>query len=270
MPTLSLQGISLHYEVTGAGPPLLLLHGLGSSMRDWTRQVAYFRHHYRVVTVDLRGHGQSSKPPGPYRMTDFAQDVASLITALDLAPAHVVGLSMGGMIGFQLAVDRPDLLRTLTVVNSVPAMPNRGFRNRLWWLVRWGFVRLFSMRTVGWALGWLLFPDRRSLRRELARRWAQNDKRAYLASMKAIAGWSVRARLPEITCPTLVLTADHDYTSVDHKRAYTARIPDARVEVIPDTRHALPVEQPEAFNETLLRFLKAHETAGASSAREAP
>lgn len=263
MPYQDVRGISLYYEVTGSGPPLLLLHGLGSSTRDWQFQTEAFADRYRVVTLDLRGHGRSDKPPGPYSMPLLARDVARFMEAGGLESAHVVGMSMGGMVGLQLAADHPGRVRSLTIVNSVAAIPVRTWQQRLVWYGRRLLVQLLGMGAVGWVLAHRLFPHegQDALRSEFARRWAENDRRAYLASIDAIAGWSVRARLPEIACPTLYLTADQDYTPVRLKRACAARMPDARVTVIPATRHALPVEHPEAFNAALGRFLE--EAAGA-------
>ena len=83
----------------------------------------------------------------------------------------------------------------------------------------------------------------------------QNDKRAYLASLDAIIGWGVRERLKRITCPTLVISADRDYTPVERKREYVAEMPNARLLVIENSRHATPLDQPERFNSALLAFL---------------
>ena len=93
MPTANLGDIRLHYDTTGNGEPLLLTHGLGSSARDWENQVGYFADRYRVVTPDLRGHGKSDKPSGPYSIPLFTNDIAELVTTLDLGPTHVVGHS---------------------------------------------------------------------------------------------------------------------------------------------------------------------------------
>lgn len=258
MPWQRIGDVELYYEVAGRGVPLLFLHGLGSSSRDWKRQVSHFAEYYRVLICDMRGHGRSSKPPGPYSVELFAADTAELAEALDLVPAHVVGLSMGGMVGLQLAADRPALVRSLTVVNSLPEVRVQSLRRRWKFFVRRLFVRLFGMRAVGRVLARRLFPEaaHAEIREEFARRWAKNDKEAYLASIDAIAGWSVAQRLSVITCPTLFITADQDYTSVAEKRAYAAQMPNADVKVIPNARHAVPVERPEAFNEVLEAFLE--------------
>jgi 3-oxoadipate enol-lactonase len=257
MPKLSLGEISLSYEVTGEGQPLLFIHGLGSSGRDWELQVAFFSPHYRVVTFDLRGHGQSDHPPGPYSIRLFAADTAGLIERLGIAPAHVVGLSLGGMVAFQLAVDRPDLLRSLVIVNSGPEFVVRSFKDLLGVVQRFLIVRLLGMRRMGEVLAERLFPkpEHAPIREMFAARWAENDRRAYEAAMRAIVGWSVTEHLGEINIPTLVVASDQDYTPVAVKEAYVARMPRAELVVIEDARHAVPVEHPEAFNLALQAFL---------------
>jgi 3-oxoadipate enol-lactonase len=131
MPTLSIDDIQIAYQHIGAGEPVLLIHGLGSSARDWEFQTPALAARYQVIAADLRGHGGSSKPRGRYRITRFATDMAELLQGLAAAPAHVVGLSLGGMVALELALSRPDLVRSLVVINSGPAAPASTLRERL-------------------------------------------------------------------------------------------------------------------------------------------
>ncbi|WP_275546913.1 MULTISPECIES: alpha/beta fold hydrolase [unclassified Pseudomonas] len=257
MPYFDNDGCQLHYEDYGHGAPLLLVHGLGSSTRDWEYQIPVLARHYRVIALDVRGHGRSDKPQEAYRIADFADDVAALIDHLQLPPVHLVGISMGGMIGFQLGVERPELLRSLTIVNSGPEVKAKSARDWLEIAKRWTLSRLLSLETIARALAKLLFPrpEQAELRRKVEERWPQNDKRAYLASLDAIIGWGVREHLARITCPTLVISADRDYTPVERKREYVAEMPNARLLVIENSRHATPLDQPERFNSALLAFL---------------
>ena len=250
-------GCSLHYEEYGQGPPLLLLHGLGSSCRDWEYQIPVLAEQYRVIAMDMRGHGRSDKPRERYSIRGFAGDVEALIEHLNLGPVHVVGLSMGGMIGFQLAVDQPHLLKSLCVVNSAPQVKIQSADDAWQYAKRWGLARLLSMETLGKAIGRNLFPkpEQDDLRRKIASRWAENDKRAYLASFDAIVGWGVQQKLARITCPTLIISADRDYTPVSLKEAYVKLIPHAKLVVIKDSRHATPLDQPQEFNRVVLEFI---------------
>ena len=118
MPLTRVGDIDVYYEKRGSGEPVLLIHGLGSSTEDWEYQVERLASRYTVVSYDVRGHGQTGKPRGRYSVAQFASDAAGLIERLGLGPVHVQGISMGGMIAFQLAVDKPDLVRSLTIVNS--------------------------------------------------------------------------------------------------------------------------------------------------------
>jgi pimeloyl-ACP methyl ester carboxylesterase len=261
MPRLRINGIDLYFEVMGQGQPVLFIHGLGSSSRDWEPQTACFARRYQVVTFDLRGHGQSEKPPGPYSMPLFASDAAELLKALGLAPAHVVGISLGGMIALQLAADSPALVRSLVIANAGPEYVVRTLKERWQVASRLLMVRLLGMRRLGEVLGKRLFPKpgQIALRQLFAKRWAENDPRAYLASMHAIIGWSVTDRLAGIGVPTLVVAADQDYTPVAVKAACVARMPRAELIVIQDSRHATPVEHPTPFNEATMAFLSRQE-----------
>jgi pimeloyl-ACP methyl ester carboxylesterase len=257
MPTVPVDDAELYYEEEGEGEPLLFVHGLGSSSRDWFEQVPHFADRYRVITCDLRGHGRSSVTRGPYRMAGFARDVAVLLRRLDAAPAHVVGLSMGGMVALELAAGAPALVRRLVVINSVADVRLRSWSDVWFYLSRRLAVQALGMRRVGRriARGLFVHPHQEELRREFARRWARNDKQAYLWSIDAIMGWSVADRLGRITAPTLLISSDHDYTPVATKTRMAARMPDARLTVIDDTRHAAPVESPEAVNAAIDKFL---------------
>ena len=261
MPYFDHEGCSLHYETYGDGSPVLLVHGLGSSAQDWEYQIPALAAHYQVIAVDVRGHGRSDKPHERYSIPGFSADIEALLEHLQLGPVHLVGLSMGGMIGFQLAVDQPQLLKSLTIVNSAPQVKVKSFDDFRQFAKRWLLARVFSMETIGKGLGRNLFPkpEQADLRNKIAKRWAQNDKRAYLASFSAIVGWGVQEKLSRIACPTLIVTADHDYTPVAQKQSYTRLIANAELIVIEDSRHATPLDQPEAFNRVLMRFLTALE-----------
>ncbi|MFJ3482003.1 alpha/beta fold hydrolase [Pseudomonas sp. NPDC090202] len=260
MPYFEHDGCALHYETFGQGEPLLLVHGLGSSAQDWEYQIPALAARYWVIAVDVRGHGRSDKPHERYSIPGFSADIEALLDHLQTGPVHLVGLSMGGMIGFQLAVDQPPLLKSLCIVNSSPQVKVKSFSDFRQVAKRWVLARLVSMEAIGKGLGRNLFPkpEQAELREKVARRWAQNDKRAYLASFDAIVGWGVQEHLSRISCPTLIVTADRDYTPVALKQAYAALIRDARVVVIEDSRHATPLDRPDKFNQVLLEFLAAH------------
>jgi pimeloyl-ACP methyl ester carboxylesterase len=111
MPYVCIDETRLYWSECGDGPPLVLVHGLGSSGRDWAAQVERFADRYRVLRMDLRGHGRSERARGPYSIAQFARDVAVFLRRQEAAPAHVMGLSMGGMVALELAAGAPALVR---------------------------------------------------------------------------------------------------------------------------------------------------------------
>lgn len=252
-----INGIAVHFDVHGSGDPVLFIHGLGSSARDWQLQVEHFSSRYTVITYDVRGHGASEKTSSPYSIRQFASDAKALLDHLGIESACVVGISMGGMIAFQLAVDEPTAVDGLVIVNAVPEFKPRSFGQRLHTVQRFLIVRLLGMRGVAKILAARLFPgpSHARLREQFIERWSANDKRAYLASMRAIVGWSVVERVSEITIPTLFVAAEHDYTPVALKRSYAEKMPNARLEVIADSRHATPIERPDELNKLIDEFL---------------
>jgi pimeloyl-ACP methyl ester carboxylesterase len=260
MPRTTADGCELHYEVTGRGEPVLLLHGLGSCSLDWERQTPALEERYTVITLDVRGHGRSGKPRGPYSMSLFARDVAHVLHELAVGPVHVVGISMGGMIAFQLAVDAPGLVRTLTVINSAPAVVPKTVSQWLTVQLRLWLPRLFGLRWLAERIAAVNFPrpEQEADRRLLAERLASNDPAAYRAATMAIIGWSVADRIGDIPCPTLIVSGDHDYTPLSLKEAYAAQMRDARVCVIAGSRHVTTHDQPAALNRVLLEFLAEH------------
>ncbi len=259
MATMRANGIDLYYEVTGEGQPLVFVHGLGSSTQDWEHQVPVFAKSYQVITFDLRGHGRSAKPAGPYDVPMFAHDLAGLLLGLDIPAAHVVGISLGGGVAFEFAIDYPVQTKTLTIVNSSPTLgPVEQVQPEI--ERRVGIVQQLGMGAMGQALATGLFPkpEQAPLRDTFVGRWAQNDPNAYIAATRSMLGWNVMNRLGEIKCPALIISADQDYSPVAVKEMYVKLMSNAKLAVIPDTHHAVPIEKPDEFNRVLQEFLAQH------------
>ena len=257
MPFINLETTEIYYEIHGQGDPLLLIHGLGSSSRDWEMQLPQFSKHFQVINIDLRGHGRSAKNPGPYSMMLFAEDVAQLIQELGLSPVHVLGISLGGMVAFQMVLDCPEVIRSLVIVNSLPELIAHNFKDRTDYWKRLLIVRIFGLEKMGQVLAERFFiePEQEGLREIFAQRWAKNHKPSYLASLNAGFGWSVLDRLGEIRVPTLVIGAEGDYFSNEEKDRYTRLIPNAELVIVENSRHALPAEKPAEFNKIVEEFL---------------
>lgn len=266
MPHSKVGDCKIYYEEQGNGDVVVLLHGLGSSILDWEWQIPALSKQYRVISMDMRGHGRSDKPPGPYSVARFAADVAAVLDELAVGPAHIVGISMGGMIAFQLAVDAPKHIRSLVILNSGPALVPRTLKEKFVVVLRRGMLRVLGLPGLAKKVAAMNLPrpDQAALRDTLAARLADNDLAAYRASMEALFGWSVEERIGAIECPVLVLSGDQDYTPVAAKHAYAAKLRNARVEVIANSRHVTPYDQPEALNRSLLGFFAEQTKEGAS------
>lgn len=248
----------LSYRIDGdRGPLLLLLHGLGSCAADWVLQVGALRGHFRCLTVDLPGHGDSPMPAGWPTLRDMANDVAGLLLELAEGPAHLVGLSLGGGVALVLALERPELVRSLTVVNASASLSGG------WQRIPSSIVRLALL--LGGPMDWLgawvargLFPAaHQSQLRELTRqRIAGNSRLSYLKSAVAILRFDLRNRVSQIATPTLVVAGDRDRTVLlKAKRALAAAIPEARLHIVEGSGHATPLDAAERFNAILLDFL---------------
>jgi len=222
MPEAIANQVSIHYQITGSGPPLLFLHGLGSSGRDWENQVEQSSEDNTVITIDFRGHRQSAKPPGPYSIPLFASDVWGVLDEIDIGPVAVVGISEDPG-----AVEEDD--RSFHRHEKDGRGPRGG-----------------------------LFPDEDMVeeRATLIERWAENDKDAYRDAFQAILDWEgVREQRASREKPMLVVASDGDYVAVEAKQPFNDLMPAAQMVVIENAHHAVPVERPERFNEVLDEFL---------------
>lgn len=263
MPAVGLGDVTIHYEAHGptGAVPIVLLHGLGSSSADWAFQRTALAARHRVLAPDLRGHGRSSRPRERLTVTGMARDVAALLTRLDAPPAHVVGLSLGGCVAQALALDRPDRVRSLTLVNAFARPAAAGPRGALRLATRLGLLACAPMSVVAAHVARGLFPraDQRALYRAAVASLAGNPRRTYLASLRALLGFDVRRRLGELRCPTLVIAGDRDHTvPLASKRLLQQGIPGAELLVVTDSGHATPYDQADRFNTALLAFIDAH------------
>lgn len=266
MPVAELPGVRLHYEeagpTEGTAPPLVLLHGIGASRRDWEFNVPAFARHYRVITPDLRGFGLSERS-GNYGVATFASDIWLLLERLGVADFHLIGHSMGGAVALQMAVDRPERIRRLVAADTLPSFQANSFGKRILFAYRYLMMGVFGPQRLSSAVAAKLFPnpDQQALRERATSGGLANDRGVYLETLKALLGWNVLDRLERLTMPVLVLAAEHDYFPVSDAEAFARMLRDARLKIFPGMHHALPLEAPQAFNTAVLRFL-AGETEG--------
>lgn len=259
MPDITISHLRIHYEESGSGDAILLLHGLGSCGQDWTLQVPALENKFRVIAPDMRGHGQTDKPRSGIRVAHLASDVIGLLDALSVERAHAVGLSLGGCVAQQLALDAPARVRSLALVNTFAHLEPANPRHALMLVSRLTVLGLRGLPAQAHYIAARMFPkpEQEMLRKLAAERIASNDAATYRRLMLAIRAFDVRNRLGEIKCPTLVIAGDRDTTvPLRPKQLLVARIPGARFELIADSGHATPIDQPGVFNQLLIGFLE--------------
>jgi len=246
---------------SGSGPAVLLIHGLGWDHSLWNPTIEQFSPHYRMIGVDTRGHGGTGKPPGPYDMGMFARDYAALADALGLKRVCVVGLSQGGMVAQKLALLRPDLVSSLVLIStsckSAPSLRDN-MEARIVAMEKMGAeaaakIAAESIFSPGW---------RAANAAELARFYAWRSAmptEPLNAATRALYDFDLSKDLPSIGVPTLVVAGAEDtLTRPAGMEEIAALIPGAKYQLIADSGHMLPVEQPEAVSKLLDEFLRAH------------
>ncbi|HTI94893.1 MAG TPA: alpha/beta hydrolase [Rudaea sp.] len=266
MPVREVNGASIYYECEGRGPPLLMIHGLGSSGDDWAFQREEFARHFTLVLPDLRGSGRSAKPPGPYSIAQFAADLWALLDALGIESTHLLGFSLGGAVAQEMALARPARVRKLVLCNALANYRTDTPRKWLEARLQVALVHFLGLRRTATLIANRLFPheDQAPKRQRVIDVVGANPKAAYLSTIHALVGWSALERIRAIACPVLILAAEFDYTSLVDKRSEAAHFPQMEFVVIEGSRHGTPFDATEEFNARVLEFL-ANESSTASN-----
>lgn len=250
-------GLELAYHLRGArgsGPGIVLIHSLGLGGFVWDAVAERLAPHLPVLTYDARGHGASAKPSGPYSSVQFADDLAGLLDALGWTSAHVAGCSMGGCVALQFAVDRPDRVRSLALVDTTAwygedarkSWDERAERARMH-----GLASMIAFQETRW------FSDAfRAAHPEVVARsreaFLANDLDAYAATCMMLGRFDLRARLGTVAAPTAVAVGEEDYaTPVEMARELHDGIARSTLDVIAPGRHLTPLERPDALADVL-------------------
>jgi 3-oxoadipate enol-lactonase len=257
MPRISIGDISLRYELAGEGSDLVLIHGLGGDLHAWDAEVPVFARYHRVLRFDVRGCGASDKPPGPYSPALFARDVDALLAACGIVQAHVLGISMGGVIAQRLALDFPARVRALVLVSTSSQVGEKAVA--MWqWLADLIERDGFDARTAdaSGAFSPRFAAAHPEVVAELGRRNAANDPRAYAATARAVSDYNWTDALRRVAAPTLILQGLDDQLTPPGGSVKMSRVlPRSRLLMIPEAGHSLPLEQPTLFHATVLAFL---------------
>lgn len=258
MPLAPASGVTVHYEEAGQGPLLLLLHGLGGSHAVWAPVVPLFASAHHVVTPDHRGHGASSKPPGPYSIELFAQDLLALLNWLKVEHAALIGLSMGGAAAMRLAADAPERISKLIVVDSW-AYPARDFVEQLLrrreMLVKRD-LDSYAELTISQLFTPKFTRSNAAAIADFRARIAQLDPDSVISALDACIAHDMRSALSSIQAPTLVIVGRDDKLLPPHHSEYLQRaIPDATLRIIDGCGHMPHWERSEYFCDLVHGFL---------------
>ena len=266
MPTIATNGINLYYELHGNGPLLVLIPGLGYDGWMYSRMIPGLAEQFQVISIDNRGSGLSDKPAGPYTAQILAADVIGLLDEFGAAKAHIVGHSMGGFIAQALAIDYPERVDKLVlsatnfggphhipitppamaVLTDVSGDPIERLRRGIAISTAPGFAESNAEFVESWVQYRIAHPI---------------DPAGYQAQLAIGLGLlsetaSFEHKLGRVTAPTLLLFGEHDVVvPPGNAELLAAKLPHARVEILPNAGHVFPFETPEAANRAITRFL---------------
>lgn len=266
MPAASVGKIELDYERSGTGPPLLLIMGMSGTALHWGEPfLDALRRDFEVITYDHRGVGASSRLKGPITIVELAEDAAGLLTALGIGTAHVVGISMGGMVAQELALAHPEKVRTLTlgctycggegsslsrpeVLQRLSEAMMSGDRERA---VRTSWeanVSAAMAADAGAYAGFRAILERRSV-----------AVAVIMAQLQACATHDTSARLKDLTMPTLVLHGtDDQMLPVENGPLIASRIPGSSLEIFDGVGHLFFWERPDRSAELVREHALVH------------
>jgi 3-oxoadipate enol-lactonase len=245
---------AVSYTVDGAAdaPVVVLSNSLGATRAMWDPQVPALAERFRVVTYDTRGHGASPAPAGPYTLDDLVDDLVALLDEVGAGRAHVVGLSLGGMTAMRLAAREPDRVESLAVLCTSAKADPQPFLDRAAAAHSGGTAALAPTVVSRW-----LTPSYAAAHPDLVARLeamiTAADDEGYAACCEVVARMDVRADLPLIAAPTLVVSAADDFAlPPEHQKLIAEAIPGAELLTVSPGAHVANLEQPLQVTGALL------------------
>lgn len=257
---VKVNGVALHYEITGRGEPLILIEGLGTATWLWWKQVPELSRHFRVVAFDLRGSGWSDKPDEPYSIPMFADDLAGLMDTLRIKQAHVLGISLGGYVAQEFALRYPQKVKRLilcsTGTNGPHATPPSPDVILALMTPVAGQGDLRSRIALSLSVGHAVaHPE--DIEQMIA--WRLDNPQpayAYNRQLMSAVGWTSEGRLGEISMPTLIMAGSEDrVVPPQNADVLAAGIPHAEKVILQGAGHLINVEKPDEFNKEVIQFL---------------
>jgi 3-oxoadipate enol-lactonase len=253
---VKVNGIEINHEVHGkeGAPWLVLSHSLACSVRMWDPQIEAFKGSHRILAYDMRGHGASSAPAGPYSLDLLADDVLSLVKHLKIEKAVYCGLSIGGMIGQTLALREKGPFERMVLADTTHTQPPEALKQ---WQERIAIAESKGMAGLldSTMERWFTAPFRSSPgAKKIAALILATPVAGFVGCGRAIMGLNTTALLKNIRLPVLAITGNEDGAAAG-TRYIGENVPGAKFVGIPQAAHISNVEQPEAFNRALREFL---------------
>ena len=255
------QGAKIYWDEQGEGEPVLLIMGLGYPSDMWYRTRPLLAARYRTITLDNRGVGRSDMPPGPYPIALMASDAAGVLDASGCESAHVFGISMGGMIAQEFALQFPKRVRSLILGCTASGGPHvvkaEPEVNEL--LMSRGNMSPEAAAQAAVPFIYDSATSRERIDEDLAMRrdWFPKPE-AYMAQLQGILAWEAYSRLSQISAPTLVIHGESDrLVPAGNGKLIAERIPGAKLVLLSHASHIFTTDQPEAAHQAILEFLAA-------------
>ncbi len=255
--------VSIAYDMAGSGPLVVFLHGIGGNRTNWYDQLEHFSNRFGAVTWDARGYGGSNDPPQTLKFSDFADDLLRLLDHLKAERAHLVGLSMGGMIIQDFYGRYPERVATLALVDTssgfagVPEEVRRDFLARRLDPLEKGLTPVDIAPSVVEVL--VGKGASAAVREQMRASMAALRVESYKQALHAIVATDFRPVLPKISVPTLVIVGEEDIVTPPSASEFLVKnIAGASLVKIPGAGHLTNIEKPEVFNTALGSFLDQH------------
>ena len=259
------QGTKIYWDEQGQGAPVLLIMGLGYTSAMWHRTRPALAQRYRTIAFDNRGVGLSDVPPGPYSVAAMASDAAAVLDAAGIPSAHVFGVSMGGAIAQEFALQYPARTRSLILGCTAPggSLVVRSERKVADLLMARGMT-LEQAREAILPYIYDAATPREKIEEDinLRRRWLPSAE-GYMAQLQAILAWESYSRIAQITAPTLVIHGKSDaLVPPGNGELIAKRIPGAKLVLLEHASHLFLTDQTEEANKEILEFLLSHDIPG--------
>ena len=251
---------SLFFHDEGTGPPAMLIHGVGADSSSWEEIAPLLTQRFRVLRLDLRGHGRSGGIEGACTLDDFIRDVVDVMDAAGAAKADVVGFSLGGLIAQGIALSHPGRVDRLALISAVAGRTDEErakVRARLEVLRNEGIEAIMAAAQERWFTPEFMqaHPEEVRYRMEQLKR---NDPDSYKAAYTVFSMSDLGERLHNIRHRTLIVTGEHDVGSSTRMARYMhEQIPGSELHILSGLRHSVLVEAPEQVGSLLTRFLTA-------------